>query len=438
MEKDNIGCYAWIVVILICICGIIFIRHEDTIDVIQRREIEKLQQKIDTFSNGYQIIEHLNKLVKFPCLYRNEKMLVRERIVFEYELLGDFDSALQQLNRYENKYKRTIFSTAHKANICIAKGDTTEALNLFKEIIDKPIRYKPMVWINRIFNQWLNSGRSEEYCRFNEYFYNVFCQIYALWYFASYNKELENPIDMWLSFIKNTSDIRQISEDYIVFQSNYPLDVNYYDNQRYNMNHLYMGDYKKLNSYSGDILRVVLSARMSLANEIMLMADSLYFQSKSKQILSENFMNMPTKDFTDLLLLNALKKYYGIDDSFPTNMSYHNFKKVSKQGKRFLTIASPTTAVDKKSMLIKNGITRDFVVLSCNDWSILDSAVFSTETLKSYINKEKQMIILKENYTIDTLSFSEDKMGALLHYVSVPEVVYQMIVSDFMINVIED
>ncbi|MCM1503097.1 MAG: toll/interleukin-1 receptor domain-containing protein [Bacteroidales bacterium] len=91
-----------------------------------------------------------------------------------------------------------------------------------------------------------------------------------------FNEQLFDVIDKLLSFIKNTLDIRQVSEDYMAFQSNYPLDVNSYDSQRYNMNHLYMGDYKKLNSYSGDILRVVLGARMSLANEIMLMADSLF------------------------------------------------------------------------------------------------------------------------------------------------------------------
>lgn len=41
------------------------------------------------------------------------------------------------------------------------------------------------------------------------------------------------------------------------------------------------------------------------------------------------------------------------------------------------------------------------------------------------------MVILKSDYSTDTISISDEKIGALLNYVPVPEPVYQMLLYDF-------
>lgn len=44
----------------------------------------------------------LNKLLENSGLYKNEKRLIRSRIIFEYENLNLFDSAMIALDSYED------------------------------------------------------------------------------------------------------------------------------------------------------------------------------------------------------------------------------------------------------------------------------------------------------------------------------------------------
>ena len=72
--------------------------------------------------------------------------------------------------------------------------------------------------------------------------------------------------------------------------------------------------------------------------------------------------------------------------------------------------------------------------MKCNDWSISDSTLFTPETIASYTGKPKKIVYLKKDYTVDSVVISEDKIGARLNTVFVPEPVYRMLLYDFINN----
>lgn len=102
-----------------------------------------------------------------------------------------------------------------------------------------------------------------------------------------------------------------------------------------------------------------------------------------------------------------------------------------KLGARYMTIAIPSTFLGSHSFLISHGITKEFLVLKCNEWDIRDSIPFSVEVIDRDKGRKKTLIMLNDDYSTDTICFSTDKMGAQLKFVFVPEPVYQMLIYDF-------
>lgn len=433
MKKGNIGC---LIPIIAIVCIVIWIRYDDVVEDRERHDIVQLQSKIDSLSDSRMIIRLLQQIIDMPRIHYDEKQLSYNRIVHEYENIGELDSALVWLDMVEKEYEATLFTRAHKATILIHKGDTVSSKKIYHTILKTDCAYNPMIWPNKIFKRWLNQKHSAEYARFNEYFYGNFCKIYAIRMLSSLDNDTAIYVSNAIDFINKTSEIGDIAKQYKAFREEHPLDEDWYDCRINNMslNHLKMGDYTKLNSQAADIVSATLSCRIGLANDVMIYIDSVYTVNKASNILANNFMNMPAVSFIDLLLLKMMKKFYNIDTSLTTSLSYNQYKSLPKQGMRFVTLACPTTLTGSDSYLINHGVTKEFMVLKCNDWDISDSIPFNIEVLERNKGKEKTLIMLKDDYTTDTICFSSDKMGAILRFVMLPEPVYQMLLYDFSPN----
>src|SRR5574344_660317 len=421
--KENFGCI--IPILLFCLI-IIWIRWSDNNDDIQREENNIIQKQIDSIPDGMLKIKMLNILYERKGLYTNEKLLTLGRIIFEYENLNNLDSALTSLKRYEKIYTKSLFTTTHEADIRYKMGDTIIAQELLKNVIIKNVQYKSMNWCNKTFQRLINCNRGAEYSRYFDYLYNVFCQLNALYYYRTITHNIENNINITLSFLKQINELDNIISKYLSFEQKYRNDVDNSDIERKNllMNHLKYGDYKSISPFKYDIVDMLYKSRANVVDDLIIEIDSIYGKLKAKQILSENLNAILSTNFTDLLFIKAYKKYIGMDNSFPTKTTYAQYKLFPKKGYKFLTLAIPSTAFNSSSALISQDIYESFVVLRCNDWSICDSSLFTPNTISKYKGSSKNIVMLRSDYKTDTISILDDIIGAFLNYVIVPEPVY--------------
>lgn len=309
MKIGYIGC---LIPLIAIVCFAIWVHYDNEASERERHDIELLQNKIDTMSDKRKIISALKQLITLPRIYNNEKQLAYNRLVLEYEFIGELDSALVWLGRVEDKYDETLFTQAHRASILKNKGDTNSSKEIYQAIIETDCHYNPMIWPNKIFMRWLNHGRSSEFARFNEYFYAVLCKIYAIRMLYSLYKDDDKLVPIIIDFINNTSEIGNIAKEFRELQDEcpFPLGEDWYDRESNNMllNHLHMGDYTRLNSLSvPDVVTATLADRIGLANDMLIYADSMYTKDRAKYILAKNFMNMPAPSFPDLLFLRMMK-----------------------------------------------------------------------------------------------------------------------------------
>lgn len=400
----------------------------------QKESNEHYIELINSTAEPEKRIVMLRHLVKQDELSKNEKRLYTGRIVFEYETMPNLDSALIALDNYESEYEKSFFTTIHRANILFQKGDTVSAKNLLLEVINDDVEYKPMFWPTKMFWRWLSSGRAEEFNRYWEYLYNIICQIYAVGSYANINPDHKENIEMITSFFRKHHALDEIVSDYCLLERDHRREIDYFDIERYNihLSHLYFTDYKASSSSKAEIAKGVLTSRADIISRTIIVADSIYGIDNVRNILTD-IGAISAIDFTDLLLIRAFKKYSGIRKDFPTKTTYQDYKAYPKAGYRTITICNPSTFPDGHSAVINQGITKDFVILKCNEWNIRDSLkVFTPNTILQYAGKKKDIVILYDDYTTDTIHITEDKMGALLRFASIPEPVYQMIINDFL------
>ena len=90
--------------------------------------------------------------------------------------------------------------------------------------------------------------------------------------------------------------------------------------------------------------------------------------------------------------------------------------KNSKNLEEELLVLTPTTTLNKPSAFINAGVTKPCVLISCNGWNICDSILFNREMVLKDKGKVKKVVILKDDYTIDTLRIKDDLLGVTISY----------------------
>ena len=90
--------------------------------------------------------------------------------------------------------------------------------------------------------------------------------------------------------------------------------------------------------------------------------------------------------------------------------------KNSKNLEEELLVLTPTTTLNKPSAFINAGVTKPCILISCNDWNICDSILFNREMVLKDKGKVKKVVILKDDYTTDTLRIKDDLLGVTISY----------------------
>lgn len=98
------------------------------------------------------------------------------------------------------------------------------------------------------------------------------------------------------------------------------------------------------------------------------------------------------------------------------NLSYEQFKKLRRGTFGWIVKLTPTTTLNKPSAFINAGVTKPCVLISCNDWNICDSILFNREMVLKDKGKLKKAVILKDDYTTDTLCVKDELLGVTISY----------------------
>ena len=70
-------------------------------------------------------------------------------------------------------------------------------------------------------------------------------------------------------------------------------------------------------------------------------------------------------------------------------------------------------------------------MLQCNDWHFSHGTNFLPDSVAKYKGHEKHLVLLSDDYTLDTLNIQTDKLGVRIEHAMVPTALYEMLLHDF-------
>ena len=114
-----------------------------------------------------------------------------------------------------------------------------------------------------------------------------------------------------------------------------------------------------------------------------------------------------------------------------SKITYDDLRSFNKGGMSFLVKLTPTTLLNQESSFIKEGITDSRILIQCNDWHFSHGTYFLPDSVAKYKGKEKHLVLLSDDYRLDTLLIKTDRLGVRIKNVMVPTALYEMLVNDF-------
>ena len=345
----------------------------------------------------------------------NKKRWCLGNIVLCEEQKGKFIEALNLLKEYEEEFEVSSPTIIHKAILYSKMGEQQKAKTILDSIIStKKNLEEPSFWENAEDMLLLNNKKAhinEAYMRFfNEYI----CKIVALSYRVSLESDNLKRLECMHGFEK-LNQIDQHIKDYSDFINTYKESISYFLNERIRIlqiTHMYLStSYWEPENTIDDILRFKWTFIQMYLDEY----DKYYGYNKTKlhfqKILKNN--GLASEGFQKFLV-NAYMNIYSQNNKY--NLNYNDFKKLRRGTFGWLVKLTPTTILKKKSAFINAGITKPCLLLSCNEWNLCDSMLFTRDVVLRDKGRVKTITILKNDYTTDTLHIKEDLLGVKIEY----------------------
>ena len=114
-----------------------------------------------------------------------------------------------------------------------------------------------------------------------------------------------------------------------------------------------------------------------------------------------------------------------------SKITYDDLRSFNKGGMSFLVKLTPTTLLNQESSFIKEGITDSRILIQCNDWHFSHGTYFLPDSVAKYKGKEKHLVLLSDDYRLDTLTINTDKLGVRIENVAIPIALYELLLHDF-------
>lgn len=346
---------------------------------------------------------------------KNKRIWCKSQLIMGYEYDGDFSKALELLSDYEEEFEQSTPTAIHRAVLLVKSGEEQKGKQLLDSISVSSIAYDaPSAWNNCVdflFNGNKGENANEAYLNFfNEYV----CRLVAL----SYRSGLEMDNFSRLQCLEKYEDVADVDNlmiEYQKFISEHPQASSYFYNQRMLIQqsfHLYLfHNYWNPDNAVDDIMRF----KWTFIQTYLDAYDNCFGYDKTKEkfqrivsgkkVASEGYQKW---------LINA---YLECDNQHSKySLNYDEYRKLNRNGYGWLVKLSPNTSFGNPSAFINAGVTKPCILLSCNDWSICDSTLLNRDMVLKDTGKVKNVVILKDDFSTDTLKIKEDLLGVIISY----------------------
>lgn len=345
----------------------------------------------------------------------NKKRWCKGHLIMGYENKGDLSQALELLSEYEEEFEQSTPTAIHRAILLVKCGEEQKGKQMLDSISISSINYDaPSSWdncVDLLFNGSKGENANEAYLNyFNEYV----CRLVALSYRAGMETGSLTRVQC-LEQYENVADVDSLIKEYQKFICEHPEASWYFYNQQMciqQYTHLYLFyNYWNPDNTVDDIMRF----KWTFIQTYLDAYDNCYGYDKTKEkfqrivsrkkVASEGYQKWLINAYLECDSQNS--KYY---------LRYDEYKKLNRNGYGWLVKLSPNTSIGKPSAFVNAGVTKPCILLSCNDWSICDSTLFNREMILKDKGKVKKVVILKDDFSTDTLKIKEDMLGVLISY----------------------
>lgn len=410
MKKIN----GWWIFLLVLILLIVWIRWSDA-----KEENDKV-----TYNALMKTLEKPMPLDKAYGLWKeaysvagdnNERRWCLGNAILCKEQENDVAVAMNLLKDFEKKFEVSTPTAIHKAILCLKLEQPQKAKYILDSIVSDKIIFQEPSLLENIEDALLFGNNNEH---INEVYMNFFneyvCKLVAL----SYRTGMEVDSLKRLECLQKFESIETIDpylRGYASFIEANEKSVSYFLNEKIRIlqkTHLYLfQNYWEPEKTVDDILRFKWTFIQMYLDEY----DKCYGLNKTKsyfkKILKEQGL---ASEVCQKYLVNAYMNI-GVQNN-KYNLSYENYKKLRRGTFGWIVKLTPTTFLNKPSAFINAGVTRSCVLISCNDWNICDSILFNREMVLKDKGKVKKVVILKDDYTTDTLRIKDDLLGVTINY----------------------
>ena len=183
-------------------------------------------------------------------------------------------------------------------------------------------------------------------------------------------------------------------------------------------------------AHTDNIIEDIYRMKWNFASLFLLEYDEVYGYQKTKNKMRDILKrNHTSSEKYPTFLIDT---YMSMDSTEKkSHLTYDEFRTFDKGGLSFLVKLTPTTFLTEESSFIKEGITDSRILLQCNDWHFSHGTNFLPDSVAKYKGYEKRLVLLSDDYTLDTLIIQSDKLGVNIEHVMVPTALYEMLLHDF-------
>lgn len=330
------------------------------------------------------------------------------------EQKGEFSEAMTLLNDFEEEFEVSTPTIIHKAVLYSKMGQQHKAKSILDSIVSARDKFQePSLWEDIIDALLLDGKKAHVNEAYMNFFNEYVCKIVALSYRAGMETDSLKSLECLCKF-DNIVKIDPYVRDYASFVEENEMSTSFGLNEKNRILqkvhlYLFLGSWEPEKTVD-DILRL----KWSFLQLYLDAYDRCYGYNKTKahfkRILKEN--GLASEGYQKLLVDAYLN--IGLQNN-KYNLCYEDFKKL-KRGCGWIVKLSPTTFLNRPSAFINAGVTKPCVLLSCNSWNICNPMLFTTEMVRKDKGKVKTVIILKDDFTTDTLRIKDNLLGVIIDY----------------------
>lgn len=409
---------------------VVWIRWSDSEDEAKSNRYKELMSQIEQEPSAEKAIVLFNEAYE-NATSRNERRRARSGVIALYEQLGNYSKAHRLLDEFVDEFEESKFTEIHRALLFGKEGKTDKAIDIFESVLAEKKEYKEPGLFKRLWNSYLDTGSGETHLsNYYDYFFDFVCNMVALGYESSLindsTKRLKNKERLFLL----NPQIDEVAQSYIDFKIEHPKSYGGFEAEKLDIMqkmHLFLWT---TSVSTENLIEDIYRMKWNFATLYLLEYDNLYGYQNTKQKINNLLKrNHTTSEKYPMFLIDAYMSLGQADNK--SKITYDDLRSFNKGGMSFLVKLTPTTLLNQESSFIKEGITDSRILIQCNDWHFSHGTYFLPDSVAKYKGKEKHLVLLSDDYRLDTLTINTDKLGVRIENVAIPIALYELLLHDF-------